>query len=227
MRVYELARELSLESKEVVAKANEIGIPVRTHMSKLAEAEEQKLRAALTAAKETSVQERAPIPDEDLESVGNLVGPEGNGSRKEWNASDAGLGQERRRRDDRRRRDARRRRNDRRRWNDRRRQGGGLAKNDPFWQFGTPVESWGRSRGGRAPKDPSGLPPDDPYWQFGTPPKTWGSKRRQEQTLRPNQRRRRAYLECPNCGVKLERKAVHGSGKVSCPFCNRRMVLVK
>jgi len=102
-----------------------------------------------------------------------------------------------------------------------------LSAEDPYWQFGTPVESWGSTRGDRR-SDPSGLPPEDPYWQFGTPVESWGSSRKKEQRAgHDRQQRRRAYLECRTCGVKIEKKRAHGDRKVACPFCNRWMSEVR
>jgi len=108
---------------------------------------------------------------------------------------------------------------------------GGLSSEDPYWQFGTPVDSWGSSRrrpGDAGTGDPSGLAPDDPYWTFGSPPDTWGSSRKKDDQQRgPRPDRPRVHLECKTCGVKVERKAAHGRGKVPCPFCNKWMVEVR
>jgi len=224
MRVYELAKEFSLESKELIRKANEIGIPVKTHMAALEEHEQEELRAALRPAAEPE-----PEPESALPSVGGpALEPEPAPDAAEpapaaepaddlnGNRDPEEVARDRSRRQDR-GRDERRPRS----------REAPLSQDDPYWQFGTPVESWGQSRGGRAPSDPYALPPDDPYWQFGSPPETWGSKRNKEQTPRAEGHRPRVYLECRSCGVKLERKAAHRDGKVPCPFCNRWMVLSK
>ena len=80
-----------------------------------------------------------------------------------------------------------------------RRPRGQLHPEDPYWQFGTPVESWGSSLKGNNKQGRSG-----------------GG--------RSQQPRQRSYLECRYCGVKLERRASHRD-RVACPICNRWMVL--
>ncbi len=101
-----------------------------------------------------------------------------------------------------------------------------LAEDDPFHQFGTPVEYWGSSVDGV--RDPnqvqtSGLAPDDPFWQFGTAPSSWGNTRSNQQG--PNRANRpRRYLECRKCGVKIEKKRSHErQRRVRCPMCGRDM----
>ncbi|KRN02757.1 translation initiation factor 2 [Levilactobacillus senmaizukei DSM 21775 = NBRC 103853] len=46
-RIYELAKEINVSSKQIIAKAEEKGFPVKNHMSTLGENEERQLRAAL------------------------------------------------------------------------------------------------------------------------------------------------------------------------------------
>ncbi|WP_071131438.1 translation initiation factor IF-2 [Enterococcus timonensis] len=47
-RIYEFAKEINQESKVVVEKAKGLGMDVKNHMGSISDAEEQKLRAALT-----------------------------------------------------------------------------------------------------------------------------------------------------------------------------------
>ena len=70
---------------------------------------------------------------------------------------------------------------------------------------------------------PGGLSADDPFWTFGTPPESWGSSVKKPDG--PTQRRPRQYLECLSCGVKIEKKRAHGTGKVPCSMCGRWMNL--
>lgn len=105
-----------------------------------------------------------------------------------------------------------------------RRQGRGpsLGEADPYWQFGTPVESWGSTQGRKGGTVAgTGLADNDPYWTFGVPPSYWGKS---QENAGPQQGhgRPRVYFECQRCGVKVERKAIHRGGAV-CPFCNRPM----
>jgi len=72
------------------------------------------------------------------------------------------------------------------------------------------------------------LAPDDPYWQFGSPPETWGSSRKKKGGQdHARHARKRSYLECRRCGVKIEKKRAHYGKKVPCPFCNKWMREVK
>ncbi|HIW72215.1 MAG TPA: translation initiation factor IF-2 [Candidatus Levilactobacillus faecigallinarum] len=49
-RIYELAKEINVSSKQLIAKAEEKGFPVKNHMSTLGENEERQLRAAFKPA---------------------------------------------------------------------------------------------------------------------------------------------------------------------------------
>ena len=53
-RVYKLARELNMTSKQLITKANAKGFPIKNHMSTLDHAQEMKVRRALTGAKHQS-----------------------------------------------------------------------------------------------------------------------------------------------------------------------------
>lgn len=69
-RIYELAKEINVSSKQLIAKAEEKGFPVKNHMSTLGENEERQLRAAFrpktqqkpasprSAARQTAAQPR-------------------------------------------------------------------------------------------------------------------------------------------------------------------------
>lgn len=76
---------------------------------------------------------------------------------------------------------------------------GVLADDDPFWQFGTPVELWGSTRASAA-RGPRGRGEG-------------GSERKR-------------YHECRTCGVKIEvRRSAQNRGKTPCPTCGRWMEL--
>jgi hypothetical protein len=207
MRIHELAKELSLDSKALVLKAGELGFEVKSHMSTL---EEEQVEALRTATLPAEVSEQAPA--ETVTETEAKAKAEAAPAEEEDDSEAAMMNRPRKQPQPRRGRNS------------------ALSENDPFWQFGTPVESWGSSRGGgdNSGRDPSGLAPDDPYWQFGSPPETWGSTRKKgDNTAQGRHNRPRAYIECQRCGVKIERKAAHRGKKVPCPFCNRWMREVK
>lgn len=77
-------------------------------------------------------------------------------------------------------------------------QRGFLPEHDPYWQFGTPIESWGSTTRGQG-RDPR---------RDGAP------------------RGPRSYWSCRTCGVKVERKGRHGR-RATCPSCGRRMSEVR
>ncbi|WP_200900994.1 translation initiation factor IF-2 N-terminal domain-containing protein, partial [Thermincola ferriacetica] len=56
MRVYELAKELGLESKQLIAFLSRLGIQVKNHMSALEDEEVAKVRAAAAGKKEKNEQ---------------------------------------------------------------------------------------------------------------------------------------------------------------------------
>lgn len=220
MRVHELAKELTIDSKDLVAKARELGMEVKSHMSTLEEEQVETLRSAVSlgdppaeAAQATEAAATATATaTETAETTAEL--PAEAPAEEEEDDSEAAMMNRPRKAPQ----------------QPRRGRNSALSENDPFWQFGTPVESWGNSRGGGGTdsRDPSGLAPDDPYWTFGSPPETWGSSRKKagNDGRRPYDRPR-VYIECQRCGVKIERKAAHRGKKVPCPFCNRWMREVK
>ena len=58
-RIYELAKEINVSSKQIIAKAEEKGFPVKNHMSTLGENEERQLRAAFKPQAKTSHEQSA------------------------------------------------------------------------------------------------------------------------------------------------------------------------
>src|SRR3989338_5638425 len=65
MRVYELAREIKLESKALIAKLKAIGIEVASHQSTLTAAQVEKLKAAEAVGSAPKVVvRRRPKPEE-------------------------------------------------------------------------------------------------------------------------------------------------------------------
>ena len=198
VRVYQLAKELSTESKEVVVKALELGFEVKNHMSSLDEEQAQALRTALVSdADGTPSVDEGPAPEP--EDPDGQVAMAAKAAKRRGQRGPGG-------------------------------KRGALSQDDPFFQFGTPVESWGSSRGGAKrdgqtqPVDSSGLAPDDPYWTFGSPVSSWGStKKKKEQGGHDRSQRKRSYIECRTCGVKIEKKRAHHGKKIPCPFCNKWM----
>src|SRR3989338_3660370 len=65
MRVYELAREIKLESKALIAKLKAIGIEVASHQSTLTAAQVEKIKAAEAVGSNPKVVvRRRPKPEE-------------------------------------------------------------------------------------------------------------------------------------------------------------------
>ena len=58
-RIYELAKEINVSSKQIIAKAEEKGFPVKNHMSTLGENEERQLREAFKPQAKTSHEQSA------------------------------------------------------------------------------------------------------------------------------------------------------------------------
>ena len=58
VRVYEVARELSLSNRELLNRIQSLGIQVRNHMSALEPAEVDRVRRALTDARLDEAQQR-------------------------------------------------------------------------------------------------------------------------------------------------------------------------
>ena len=47
IKIHEIAKELNLTSKEIILKANELGIEAKTHMSGLDQSDAEKIKSAL------------------------------------------------------------------------------------------------------------------------------------------------------------------------------------
>lgn len=59
-RVYELAKELNVASKEIIEKAKEVGISYNSHMSTMEESEISKIKGALNSKHATKPASKAP-----------------------------------------------------------------------------------------------------------------------------------------------------------------------
>src|SRR4029077_18277412 len=62
VRVYEVARELGLDNRELVSKIASLGIQVRNHMSALEPAEVERIKRALDKDKQANVVEERIRP---------------------------------------------------------------------------------------------------------------------------------------------------------------------
>ena len=126
IRVYELAKELGLESKAVVAAALELGFQVKNHMSSLEEEQGARVKEALAKGPGEAEPEAQPAV-EQAEAVVEVKR-----AKKPPRDPDAQPTEEE---------EARQRDRDHRMG-----RSSSLGQDDPFWQFGTPVESWGSTR---------------------------------------------------------------------------------
>lgn len=63
IRLYEIAKELGKESKEVVARAKELGLEVKSHSSSVEEEASQRIKASF-ATKEVA----KPLPEKEVNS---------------------------------------------------------------------------------------------------------------------------------------------------------------
>lgn len=61
-RIYELAKEINVSSKDIIAKAKEDGFDVKNHMSTLGEDEERKIRSSFVKnnSKQTGTATKKP-----------------------------------------------------------------------------------------------------------------------------------------------------------------------
>ncbi len=146
MRVHELAKQLSLKSRELLDVCERIGIAVKSHASALDDESVEKLNAELTeggATQQAESAEKLPedkvvppeVPVKAPVSPGNEALPvededdieeDADGNRDvPIPAKRKGGGQPRR--------------SSPRQW-------GGLSEDDPFFQFGSPPETWGSTR---------------------------------------------------------------------------------
>ncbi|MEG1661957.1 MAG: translation initiation factor IF-2 N-terminal domain-containing protein, partial [Clostridiales bacterium] len=60
VKIYELAKELSVESKDIVRKLHKMGVDAKNHMSTISENEADVIRNALAGSGKGSVEEAAP-----------------------------------------------------------------------------------------------------------------------------------------------------------------------
>ena len=51
IKIYEIAKEIGLTSKEIIEKANELGIEAKSHMSGIEEEEAKRIKAAFSSTK--------------------------------------------------------------------------------------------------------------------------------------------------------------------------------
>ncbi len=233
MKVHELATELSMESRQLIRICHRLEILVKNQDSVLDEEEVEQIRAEMAPRQPEETATDAPAEEAGTEA------PEAEAEEAEAKEAEADTveaaesasteGADETEEGDRQPTAEEEGRQKRGRGKGPRGRGRSapLSQDDPYWQFGTPVEYWGSSRGGTdtGGRDPSGLAPEDPYWQVGSPPDSWGSTRKKSE--QPNHGRPKVYLECRTCGVKIEKKRAHGDRKVKCPFCSRWMREVK
>ncbi len=185
MRVYELARQLSLESRQLLEACERLGISVKSHASALVDEDVARLKNDLVAP---------PAEPAAAAAVAVALSP---AERPERGNEALPVEEE----DD--------------------------IEQDADGNRDVPIPA--KRKSGERPQSTNrqwgGLAENDPFFTFGSMPETWGSTRKQQS--QPHQHRPKAYLECRNCGVKIEKKRAHGGKKVRCPFCPRWMSEVK
>ncbi len=71
IKIYELAKELNLTSKELIAKATELGIDVKSHLSSIEEADEKKIRTSLGKTTVNKKKEEKKVSTEQNKKVEN------------------------------------------------------------------------------------------------------------------------------------------------------------
>ena len=73
-KVYELAKEMGIQSKDLIAKAGALGIEVKSHMSALTEADIDKIKGS---SKEKKMGKKPPVgkPIVDNEYLANKPKP--------------------------------------------------------------------------------------------------------------------------------------------------------
>ena len=54
MKIHEIAKELGLTSKDVIAKANELGMDIKSHLSSVEDADAEKIRNSFNIKKKES-----------------------------------------------------------------------------------------------------------------------------------------------------------------------------
>lgn len=88
-RVHELAKELNMESKELIRKLAELGIEVKCNFSALSEEEERKLRAALAAEGAREKVETGTPGEKEVAAPGAGAKPEATAARPATEGKDA------------------------------------------------------------------------------------------------------------------------------------------
>jgi hypothetical protein len=216
MRVHELAKQLSMKSRELLDACERLGIKVKSHASSLDEEAVERLKEDLVESGESVEKANAEVVDSsepverpkaevadssepveqpkadvaEPDKPAKEVAPRGNEALPEVDEDD--------------------------------------IEEDADGNRDVPIPAK-RKGGGQprrsTPRQFGGLAENDPFFQFGSLPETWGSTRKKQD--QPRHSRPKAYLECTNCGVKIEKKRAHGGKKVRCPFCPRWMREVK
>ena len=195
MRVHELAKQLSLKSRELLDACERLDIPVKSHASALDDEAVERLKADLVESDASpQTKEAVQLLEDNLakpqEPAKVAVAPRGNEALPVADEDD--------------------------------------IEEDADGNRDVPIPA--RRKGGGQPRRGTprqfgGLAENDPFFQFGSLPETWGSTRKKQD--QPRHSRPKSYLECTNCGVKIEKKRAHGGKKVRCPFCPRWMREVK
>ncbi|CAM3050993.1 translation initiation factor IF-2 [Lactiplantibacillus plajomi] len=82
-RIYELAKELNVPSKTLIAKANQLGFSVKNHMSTLGDNEERQLRASSTAThpKSNTTSQTSPTARKAVKTVTRTANQQQSNSR--------------------------------------------------------------------------------------------------------------------------------------------------
>lgn len=75
IRVYEIAKELNLSSREVISRLSEIGVIVKTHSSGIDEDVAEKLRALFKPKEESKKEKPSPVKKEGIQAIEEKVTP--------------------------------------------------------------------------------------------------------------------------------------------------------
>ena len=73
IKIYEISKETGLTSKEIIDKANELGIEVKTHMSGVDENEAKKIKEALSSKKVESKKQEKPKKEENKQAAPVII----------------------------------------------------------------------------------------------------------------------------------------------------------
>ncbi|MBF7082372.1 translation initiation factor IF-2 [Desulfallas sp. Bu1-1] len=91
-RVHELAKELNIESKEILQQLHQMGINVRSHMSTLEDEEIERIKNHYGKPKAADVKNRAPEGEQVQTRSGKEPGRQGGAQRKRRHRQDRGPG---------------------------------------------------------------------------------------------------------------------------------------